>query len=60
MGAKLEEYFKKAEAMGALKAKMRLAMMTGISSVAAKTAEESPENIKKFDDAMVEISKEFK
>ncbi|MBK8013039.1 MAG: hypothetical protein IPK13_17000 [Deltaproteobacteria bacterium] len=59
MGAKLEQFFKEAEAMGQLKAKMRLAILTTIPSTKAGAAPDSPENVKKFMSAMQELRKEF-
>jgi hypothetical protein len=60
MGAKLVQIFADAEKLGGLKAKMRLAMITKISSAAAASAPDSPDNIKKFTDAVHELKKEFK
>ncbi|MCB9654812.1 MAG: hypothetical protein H6729_11850 [Deltaproteobacteria bacterium] len=59
MGAKLEKFFKEAEAMGQLKARMRLAILTAIPSTKASAEPDSPENIKKFTSAMLELKKEF-
>lgn len=59
MGAKLSEFYAKANAMGGLKAKMRLAVITNIPSANAEQADDSPENIKKFEAAFQEIKKEF-
>ena len=59
MGQKLEGYYEEAANIGGLKAKMRLAILTGISSVKAATEPDSPENIQKFEKAMQEIRKEF-
>lgn len=52
MGAKLAAYFDKASKKGGIPAKVKLAMMTGMSDDQAKSAEDSEENIKKFEDAM--------
>jgi len=60
MGAKLVQFFTDAEKLGGLKAKMRLAMITKISSSAAASAPDSPDNIRQFTNAMNEIKKEFK
>ena len=38
---------------------MRLAMMTSIPSVVASKKDDSPDNIKKFEEAMKELKKEF-
>ncbi len=60
MAVKLEEFYNKADKLGSMKAKMRLALMTGISNVAAANAPDSPENISMFEKAMSEIEKEYK
>lgn len=60
MGAKLSAFYDKAKAMGGLKAQMRMAILTRISSTKAKEADDSPENIKKFEEALKELEKEFK
>lgn len=60
MAAKLVEFYAKAEQMGQIKAKMRLAMMTGVSSSKAGSESDSPELISKFETAIKELEKEFK
>lgn len=60
MGAKLIEIYDEAKQAGGLKATMRLAMITKISSVKAQEEPDSPENLKIFKDALDEIKKEFK
>lgn len=60
MGAKLLEFYETAKSLGGLKAQMRLAMITKLASPVAKLEPDSSENIKKFEDAIVEIKKEFK
>ena len=60
MGSKLSEYYIKADKMGGIKAKMRLAVLTGIPSAKAATETDTPDNIKKFETAMAELNKEFK
>lgn len=60
MGAKLEEMYKKAEGLGSLKAKMRLAMLTGVPSAKAGSEADSPDIISKFENAIKELEKEFK
>lgn len=59
MADKLTQYYEKAQAIGGLKAKMRLAVLTKISSPKAAIEPDSPENIRKFEKAMQEIRKEF-
>ena len=59
MAAKLNQFYDEAAKMGGLKAKMRLALLTLISSAKAGGEPDSPENIKKFEQAMLELKKEF-
>lgn len=60
MAEKLTNFFEEAKKLGGLKAKMRLAVLTDVSSVKAPSEPDSSENIKKFDEAMKELKKEFK
>jgi len=60
MGVKLNDYYEKANRMGGLKAKMRLAVLTKIPSSRAVELPDSPENVKLFEDGMRELEKEFK
>ena len=57
MGAKLMEFFSQAQKLGGIKGKMRLAMITRISSAQAGSQPDSPENIRKFTAALNEIKK---
>ncbi len=59
MGEHLVNYYKKADELGGLLFKMRLAVLTGIPSGAALLEPDSAETIKKFDEAMKEIEKQF-
>ncbi len=59
MGAKLAEFYQTAAGIGGFKAQMRLAMLTLVPSSKAATAADSPENIRKFTNAINEIKKEF-
>ena len=59
MGQQLTAYFDKAKSMGGLKAQMRLAMISKMSSSIASSAPDSPDNIKAMEQAMAEIKKEF-
>lgn len=59
MAEKLVKFFDEAEKKGGLKAKMRLAVLTSIPSNKASDEPDSADNIKKFEDAMTEINKEF-
>ena len=58
MGEKLSKFYEKANEIGGMKARMRLAILTNISSVKAAQEPDSEENVKKFEAAIVEISKE--
>lgn len=60
MGAKLLEFYDKANKIGGMKAKMRLAILTLMPTAKAETADDSQENISKFNVAMNELEKEFK
>lgn len=59
MAEKLSKFYDEVSQLGGLKAKMRLAVLTSISSSKAGGEPDSPENIKKFEKAMQEIKKEF-
>lgn len=59
MGAKLEAYFGAAEALGGVKAKVKLAMLTKLSAKAAATAPDSPESIAAMEAAMAQLKAEF-
>lgn len=60
MGEKLLQYYEKAKSLGGIKAQMRMAVITRISSVKAKELPDSPENLVTFQEALKEIEKEFK
>ncbi len=60
MGAQLVGFFSQAQSMGGLKAKMRLAMITGVSSSKADGEPDSPEKIEVFNQALKKIELEFK
>ncbi len=57
MGKKLLSYYSEAKRMGGLKAQMRLAVITRIPGTKAAAAPDSPQNIAKFEQAMIEIKK---
>ena len=59
MAEKLVQIYEEAQEIGGLKAKMRLAILTQMSSTKAAEAPDTPENIQIFTDAMKEIQKEF-
>jgi len=58
MGQQLQNYYEQAEAMGGAKARMRLAMKTGIPSSKAGSEPDSPDAIARFKAALAEIEKE--
>ena len=60
MGAQLMSFYEKANAMGAVKAQMRLAMKSGIPSSKASVVPDTPENIQKMAEALKSIEAEFK
>ena len=60
MGAQLLSFYEKANALGAIKAQMRLAMKSGIPSSKASTEPDSPENIQRMAQALKTIEVEFK
>ena len=55
MGAVLLRYYDKAMEQSGLAAKVKLAMITKMSSAQAKDAPDSPENIKLFEDALTKL-----
>ena len=55
MGTVLVSYFEKAKAKGGLAAQVKLAMLTKLSSEQASAVADSPENVKKFDEALAQI-----
>lgn len=60
MGQKLIDFYTKAEALGGMKAKMRLAMITAMPSLVAKSQEDTPELLAKFIAALKVVEKEYK
>jgi hypothetical protein len=57
MGAKLEALYAEADRVGGMKAKVRMAMITKLTTKTAGSAPDSPENIKIFQDALAEVKK---
>ncbi len=55
MGAKLTSYFDQAKAKGGLGAQIKLAMLTKMAASAAAATEDTPQNIKIFEDAMKQL-----
>jgi hypothetical protein len=60
MGKRLLNFYDDAVKIGGQKAKLRLSMITCVPSIIAASTPDSDENIKKFQEAMSEIRKEFK
>ena len=59
MAGKLSKFYDEASKVGGLKARMRLAIITRISSPKAKKEPDTAENIAIFEKALEEIKKEF-
>lgn len=59
MGQRLMSYYDQAKNLGGLKAQMRLSMITKLPSSQAVAAQDSPDVIKMFEQALTEIKKEF-
>ncbi len=55
MGAKLMAFYEQAKARGGIQAKVKLAMITKLSSNDAESAPDSPENIKRFEEALKQV-----
>jgi hypothetical protein len=55
MAAKLNEYYKQAAQEFGLAGRIKLAMLTKISSEKAEAAEDSPENIRIFEQALQQL-----
>jgi len=58
MGAKLVDFYEKAKEIGGLKGQMRMAVLTSVPSAKAKDASDSPDLIKKFEQALTQIKAE--
>ncbi len=55
MGAKLASYYDMAKAKGGMQAQIKLAMLTKMGPQDVASAEDSPANIKKFEDALSQL-----
>ena len=55
MGAQLVAFFDKAAAKSGMQGKIKLAMITKMSSQQAESEPDSPENIKIFEDALAQV-----
>ena len=60
MGQELKKYYEKARQMGGVKGIMRLAMLTLMTSADAEKKPDTANNIAKFNNAMLQLEKEFK
>ena len=60
LGKALSDLFIEASNVGGIKAKMRLAIITGIASTQADIIPDTQENIRKVSDALQRIKQEFK
>jgi GAF domain-containing protein len=60
MGAKLLKFYEDAVTIGGIEARVALAKLTGISSLAAITSDDSSENIEKFEKAIQNLKDDFK
>jgi hypothetical protein len=58
MGQELVKFYDEAGKLG-MKARLRLAMKTGVPSEKAKSTPDSPDMVKKFKTVMEEIKREF-
>ena len=59
MAAQLVNFYEKVAQEHGVVGRMKLAMLTQISSVKAKAEEDSPENIRKFEAALTQIRQEL-
>lgn len=60
MGIKLMKYYDDAAKIGGIEARVALAKLTGINSIVAKSAEDKPETLKIFENAILKLKSEFK
>jgi hypothetical protein len=60
MAAQLVAYFERASKEYGISARMKLAMLTTISSVRAQAEADSPENLKKFEEAFAQLKQLMK
>lgn len=58
MGAKLTEFYEQAKSIGGMKAQMRLAMLTTVSSAKAGVLPDTPDVISRFENALKQIKAE--
>jgi hypothetical protein len=58
MGVQLVSFYQQAKSIGGLKAQMRLAVLTALPSSKASSVPDSPDLLKKFENAMKQIKSE--
>jgi len=54
------KYYDDAAKIGGIEARVALAKLTGINSIVAKTAEDKPETLKIFENAILKLKADFK
>lgn len=59
MGVKIEQYYEKANKLGGVKAKCRMAMLTCIGSVLAHDTPDTPDVLVKFEKALKKLEEEL-
>jgi hypothetical protein len=59
MGAKLSAVFDEAKALGGVQGVIKLAMLTKVSSPAAATLPDTPENVKLFAEAFAKVKQQL-
>ena len=59
MAAKMLECFEQAKVLGGSLARTKLAMITRISSVAAGTLPDTPDNVKTMENGLAEVRKQL-
>jgi hypothetical protein len=57
MGAQLIAYYDKVSREFGIKGRMKLALLTSVTSITAPEEDDSPSNIQKFEQAMAQIKK---
>ena len=59
VGAQILGMYKLADALGGIQARVRLAMLTTISSRAASEIPDTPDVVRKFEDALAKLRVEY-
>jgi hypothetical protein len=60
MGAQLLEYYEKVGKEFGSEGRMKLALLTMVTSMSASGEKDSPENIQKFENAIAQITRDVK